>query len=91
MKVETIIWIFIPALVSLFVLFKTISISLKKKTFLSWLLTVIIWMAVVFSEIILGNMYFYDAWPSFLPHILIGISLLLLLLQSSFKKKVDLP
>jgi hypothetical protein len=91
MKVEAIIWIFIPALVSLFVLFKTTLISMKKKIFLSWLLTVIIWIAVVFSLIMFGNMYFYDAWPSFLPHILIGISLLLLLLQSSLKREVGPP
>jgi hypothetical protein len=88
-KVEAIIWFFVPAIVSVFVLFKTTSISISKKKFLSWLLTIIIWAAVVFSAIMLGNMYFYDAWPSFLPHILIGISLLLLLLQTSLKKNLN--
>jgi hypothetical protein len=89
-KIESIIWIFVPAIIGLFVLFKTILISINKKILLSWFLTVIIWMAVVFSAMMLGNMYFYDAWPSFLPHILIGISLLLLLLQSNLKRNSEL-
>jgi hypothetical protein len=88
-KIEAIIWFFAPALISLFVLFKTTAISISKKFFLSWLLTLIIWMAIIFSAIMLCNMYFFDAWPSFLPHILIGISLLLLLLQSNLKRNSE--
>jgi hypothetical protein len=89
-KTETIIWILVPAIISVFLLLKTTSISIKRKRFLSWLLAIIIWIAVLFSGSMLVNMYFYDAWPSFLPHILIGISLLLLLLQSGLKGKPEL-
>jgi len=84
-KIEMIFWILVPIIFGAFLLFKTTSISIRRKGFLNWVLTIAIWIAVIFSAIMFGNMYLYAAWPSFLPHILIGISLLLLLLQTSLK------
>ena len=82
MNTETILWIFLPAVIGLFLIYKSTAISIRKRTLSSWFVTIVIWSAIGFAGIMLGNMYFNDAWPSFLPHIIITFSIGLILLQS---------
>jgi hypothetical protein len=77
------IWFVLPALVSLFLLIKSLLNSLNNKTLANWTLAVLIWTAIIFSGIMLYNMFFEQAYPTYLPHLIIVGCILLLLFQSS--------
>ena len=73
----------LPALVSLFLLTKSLINSVRRKTVSNWTFTILIWAAVIFSGIMLYNMFFEGAYPTYLPHLIIGGSIILLLFQST--------
>lgn len=76
------IWFILPVLISLFLLIKSLRNSLRNKSLLNLTLTILIWAAVTFSGIMLYNIFFKEAYPTYLPHLLIGGCILLLLFQS---------
>jgi hypothetical protein len=77
------IWFILPVLVSLFLLIKSLLNSLRNKSPINWILAIFIWTAVIFSGLMLYNMFFKGAYPTYLPHLIIGGSIILLLFQST--------
>ena len=77
------IWFILSALVSLFLLIKSLLNSLRNKSPANWTLALFIWTAVIFSTILLYNMFFEEAYPTYMPHLIIGGSIILLLFQSA--------
>lgn len=76
------IWFILPVLISLFLMIKSLRNSLRNKSLLNLTLTILIWAAVTFSGIMLYNIFFKEAYPSYLPHLIIVGSIFLLLFQS---------
>src|SRR5688572_28841480 len=80
-------WFLIPTLVAIFIMWRSIIISLKRKSVESWIFTSIIFVFLGLSEVILYQIFFLDSWPSFIPHGLILLSLILLGVQTITRKK----
>ena len=78
---EFIYWFLIPTIISLSTIAKSISILLKRKTKFNWSVSILITVLVIFSESILLSIFFFNAYPSYIPHIIIGINLVLLIIQ----------
>ena len=87
MVLETLTWCVLPAIICLFVIVLTIRLSIKIKKLFSWILSLIILIAASLSFAILCTIYFTDSWPTFIPHIAIGFSIILLLIQFTLRKK----
>jgi hypothetical protein len=84
MNYERFIWIYLPLFICLFLLYKSLLVSLDGKMKARWFITVIIWAATIFSGVLLFNMALEDAWPTFLPHlIIVGCAILLFFLIMS--------
>jgi len=63
------------------VLVWTIKLILKKTNIKNVCITVTILLLLGVSQLILIEMFFFGAWPTFIPHIATGISILIVTLQ----------
>lgn len=70
-------WFLIPTIVAVFVFIKSLIILVQKRSLINWILTLLIFSLIIFSEYILGVIFFTDAWPTYLPHIGISLSLII--------------
>ncbi|MGQ7947599.1 hypothetical protein [Flavobacterium sp. WC2509] len=77
----------LPMIFGLFILLKSIQILSNGKTILNWIISTIILVSTLFAEYILAFVLFKEAWPTYLPHILILFNLLLLFAQIKIKKR----
>jgi hypothetical protein len=80
-KPEFYYWFLIPTIISVIVFTKSIMILVKKRSFINWIFTLFITIIIIFSEYILGVIFFLDAWPTYLPHIGIGLTLIIYSIQ----------
>ena len=85
---EFYVWGILPMLVGLLILLKSIQISFLRKTILNWIILAIILLSSFLAEYILAIITFTDAWPSYLPHILLLLNLILLFTQLLIKNKL---
>ena len=76
----------IPMIVGIFIMWKSIQISLKKRIVVSWFITFIIAVSFALAEYMLFLISFTEAWPTYLPHILLAFNLILLGIQLLLKK-----
>jgi CHASE2 domain-containing sensor protein len=76
-KPEFYYWFLIPTVVAVFIFIKSILVLTKKRSVVNWLLTMLIIGLAIFSDYILGVIFFMDAWPTYLPHIGIGLALII--------------
>jgi hypothetical protein len=82
-------WYLIPTAVQIIVLIFSVKYALRKKVFINLFLTVIIFVSIIFSQLLLIRIFFMGAWPSYLPHITTAIAILLIVLQF-FKYKTSI-
>lgn len=85
MDLEPILWGYLPIIIALVEILVSIRLSITKRTFGQWGLTVVIsglniLLIYILVFILLG------AWPTYMPHIGILISAVLLLIQYLIKK-----
>ncbi|GHA51849.1 hypothetical protein GCM10007103_35360 [Salinimicrobium marinum] len=80
MEIETIIWGNIPILIGLLEITGSVYLTVKMKNIIGFILSFLILGSSGFAIIVLINII-GGAYPTFLPHILISISAVLLLLQ----------
>jgi hypothetical protein len=81
LKLEFLYLFLIPTLIAAFVFIKSIIILSTKINLTNWILTLTILILIIFSEYILYVVFFKNAWPTYLPNIAIGISLILYMIQ----------
>lgn len=79
-------WFLFPTIITVFLVTKTIIILVSKKSFINWTFSIIIIGLTIISEYILGVIFFTDSWPTFLPHIGIGLALIIYLIQKYINK-----
>lgn len=73
MDTETILWFILPVLAGLYCIWSaTFTYYLKKNKSNFWL-AIVTYLLIGFSFAMLWTMYFNDAWPTFIPHLIIGI------------------
>jgi hypothetical protein len=85
LDLETFLWFVLPVLFGLFLLIAALLNWIRNKTIANWTLAIFIWTAIFFSGKILYNMFFEGGYPTYLPHLIIGGSIILLLFQSTKK------
>jgi len=88
---EFYLWFLLPSIIGLFIILRTIFISLKRKSILSWVFTFIIFTLITLSEIILYQIFFQGSYPTFIPHLMIGFSLIIFTVQIIIKSKKPNP
>jgi hypothetical protein len=87
LNTEFYLWFFLPTLIGLFVVIKSTQISLRRKSVTAWVLTIIILLLTALSETILYQIFFQGSWASYVPHVMIGLSLVLFGLQFVFARQ----
>ena len=85
-KPEFYYWFLIPTIIVVFVFTKSIIILVKKRSFINWISTIFIINLLIVSEYILGVIFFMDALPTYLPHIGIGLTLIIYGIQNYVNK-----
>jgi uncharacterized membrane protein len=88
-KPEFYYWFLIPTFIAIFVVVKSIIVLKKKRSLINWALTILVISLVVLSEYILGVIFFMDAWPTYLPHIGIGLALIIYGIQFFVNKNTS--
>jgi hypothetical protein len=77
----------IPMIVGILIMWQSIQISSKRRMIVSWLITFIIFVAFALAEYMLFLISFTEAWPTYLPHILLILNLILLGIQLLIKNR----
>ena len=77
----------IPMIVGILIMWKSIQISTKRRIIISWLISFIIFVSFALAEYMLFLISFTEAWPTYLPHILLMLNLILLGIQLLIKKR----
>ena len=65
----------------IFIFVKSTLILFRHRITSNWILTILIWGGVFISEYKLFEIFFQETWPTFLPHIIITVAVLLFLIQ----------
>lgn len=86
-KPEFYYWYLIPTLIEFMVLYFTFEITTKKLQTKNIIFLVIILFLLVVSQWILIEIFFYDSWPTYIPHIAIFFSVILVIIQYLLKRK----
>jgi hypothetical protein len=79
----------IPMIVGILIMWKSIQISSKRRMVVSWVITFIIAISFALAEYMLFLISFTEAWPIYLPHILLALNLILLGIQLLLKNRKD--
>ncbi|MBG6186708.1 hypothetical protein [Flavobacterium sp. CAN_S2] len=79
----------IPMIVGILIMWKSIQISSKRRMVVSWVITFIIAISFALAEYMLFLISFTEAWPTYLPHILLALNLILLGIQLLLKNRKD--
>ena len=79
----------IPMIVGILIMWKSIQISSKRRMVISWVITFIIAISFALAEYMLFLISFTEAWPTYLPHILLALNLILLGIQLLLKNRKD--
>jgi hypothetical protein len=87
-KPEFYYWFLIPTIIAVFIFTNSIIILVKRRKMINWILTMFIFSVIIFSEYMLGVIFFLDAWPTYLPHIGIGLALIIYGIQFFLNRKL---
>ena len=77
----------IPMIVGILIVWKSIKISSKRRMVVSWFITFIIAVSFALAEYMLFLISFTEAWPTYLPHMLLALNIILLGIQLLLKNR----
>jgi hypothetical protein len=81
MDLKLLVWGYLPMIIAFIEIIWSLKLLLKSSLFLNVLLSISIALLNTFSLYVLYLMFFTETWPTFVPHILIGISTILIIIQ----------
>ncbi len=84
MPVEIIVFGLLPAFVVVSIVIASVFLAVRGRNILQALCALIICIAVSLSFLWLYRMFFTVAWPTYLPYLVIGLSVLLFISQAGF-------
>jgi hypothetical protein len=87
MGLELIVWGVCPALLGGALISASVSLSARRRTLPQVLLSVGTVTLCVYALWVLWRIFVLGAWPTFVPHLLIGISVALYVLQVVFHRR----
>jgi len=87
MDLELLLWGYPPMIIAAFEIIWSLKLLLKSSLFLNILLSISITLLNTVSLYVLYLMFFTETWPTYVPYILIGISTILIIIQTIKNRK----
>ena len=81
MVLKLLLWGYIPMIIAFAEIIWSLKLLLKNPLFLNVLLSISITLMNTLSLYVLYLIFFTEAWPTFIPYILIGISTIFIIIQ----------
>jgi len=81
MDLKLLLWGYIPMIIAFVEIIWSLKLLLKNPLFLNVLLSISITLMNTLSLYVLYLIFFTEAWPTFIPYILIGISTIFIIIQ----------
>lgn len=81
MDLKLLVWGYLLMIIAFIEIIWSLKLLLKSSLFLNVLLSISITLLNTFSLYVLYLVFFIESWPTFVPHILIGISTILIIIQ----------
>ncbi|RDI54772.1 hypothetical protein IQ02_01610 [Flavobacterium glaciei] len=82
MTIEFLLWYLIPLAISLFILIKSILNSCTHQYYLNYFTTLILILLISFSQKVQFEIFFRNSYPTYLPYIIIILSLIIVFAQN---------
>ena len=82
MKIETLLWGLLPALVAVASWLGSFLIAVRARSLGQWIATTLVFAGVVWSLLCLHKIFVVGAWPTFLPHIVIAVAVFIVATQA---------
>ncbi len=76
MSIEALFWGIIPTVVAVATVFGSLFMSWKERRITHFITSAIVLIGVVWSLAVLYRIFLLGAWPTFLPHVIIGVALI---------------
>jgi hypothetical protein len=83
-------WYLLPTIVGIITIIVSAVLLIRHRTPGNIVVFVLVFLLLAFSQFILIQIFFYDFWPSFIPHLGTGLALLLVGLQIFSNRKTSL-
>ena len=87
MDLELLLWGYPPMIIAAVEIIWSLKLLLKSSLFLNILLSISITLLNTVSLYVLYLMFFTETWPTYVPYILIGISTILIIIQTIKNRK----
>ena len=87
MNLELLLWGYPPMIIAAVEIIWSLKLLLKSSLFLNILLSISITLLNTVSLYVLYLMFFTETWPTYVPYILIGISTILIIIQTIKNRK----
>ena len=86
-------WYLIPTIIAIAITIKSILLSKERKKYPNGVFTFSIIILILPAEEVLYKIFFTGAWPTYMPHAMIGLAMVLFCLQYFLagKRKVKTP
>ena len=84
--IEELLWGLIPALAATLATLASIGVTISARRPIHYLVSAIVLALSAWSLVILYRIFIAGAWPTFLPHITIGLSAVITSLQFAYRK-----
>ena len=81
MSIEALLWGILPTVVAVATVFGSLFMSWKDRRITHFVTSTVILIGVVWSLVNLYRIFVLGAWPTFLPHVIIGVALIVLAAQ----------
>ena len=82
MSIEALLWGILPTIVALCAVIVSLLVAFRARRILQFATSGIVIAAVAWSLLILYRILVLDAWPTYLPHLAIGVVLIIVIAQT---------
>ena len=82
MNIEALLWGLLPTVVSLFAVLLSLFVAFKARRVFHYVASGVVLTSVAWSLLILYRIFVQDAWPTYVPHLAIGVTLIIGIAQT---------
>ena len=82
MSIEALLWGLLPTIVALCALIVSLFVTFRARRVFHFAASAVVIATVVWSLLILYRIFVLGAWPSYLPHLAIGVVLIFVIAQT---------
>ncbi|HEU5071662.1 MAG TPA: hypothetical protein VFV96_14755 [Verrucomicrobiae bacterium] len=82
MSIEALLWGILPTMVALCAVIVSLFVACRARRVLHFVASAVVIGAVAWSLLILYRIFILGAWPTYLPHLAIGVALFIVMAQT---------